>query len=106
MSKYYIPLTEQEELSLRQLATQPGFEVLFKLLQMQSLDAQSEAMDCTEGDAKKRLLVLSDAQATVRVVSNIIKKLAAYQNQIQQQTISEIAEVAIIQNIWNDERTN
>ena len=42
----------------------------------------------------------------MRVVSNIIKKLAAYQNQIQQQTISEIAEVAIIQNIWNDERTN
>ena len=105
MSKYYIPLTEQEELSLRQLATQPGFEVLFKLLQMQSLDAQSEAMDCTEGDAKKRLLVLSDAQATVRVVSNITKKLVGYQNQIQQQTLSDLEEAGIIQNIWN-ERTN
>ena len=105
MSKYYIPLTEQEELSLRQLATQPGFEVLFKLLQTQSLDAQSEAMDCTEGDAKKRLLVLSDAQATVRVVSNITKKLVGYQNQIQQQTLSDLEEAGIIQNIWN-ERTN
>jgi hypothetical protein len=105
MSKYYIPLTEQEELSLRQLATQPGFEVLFKLLQMLSLDAQSEAMDCTEGDAKKRLLVLSDAQATVRVVSNLTKKLIGYQNQMQQQILSEVEEEAIINNIWN-ERTN
>ena len=105
MSKYYIPLTEQEELSLRQLATQPGFEVLFKLLQMLSLDAQSEAMDCTEGDAKKRLLVLSDAQATVRVVSNLTKKLAGYKSQIQQPTLSDLEEAGIIQNIWN-ERTN
>ena len=84
MTKYYLPLTEQEILKIRQLATQPGYEVIFKLLQMESLDAQGKAMDCTEGDAKQRLLILSDAQATVRIVSNLIKKLASYQNIIQQ----------------------
>ena len=84
MTKYYVPLTEQETLSLRQLATQPGYEVIFKLLQMESLDAQSAAMECTEPDRNKRLLLLSDAQATSKVVSNLIKRLASYQNVIQQ----------------------
>ena len=84
MTKYYVPLTEQETLSLRQLATQPGYDVIFKLLQMESLDAQSAAMECITANAKERLLILSDAQATARVVSSLIKKLASYQNVIQQ----------------------
>jgi len=99
MTKYYLPLTEQETLSLRQLANQPGYDVIFKLLQMESLDAQSAAMESTDKDAKQRLLILSDAQATVRIVSNLIKKLASYQSVIQ----ADVAhgDLEIIENLWD-----
>lgn len=76
--KNYIPLSEQEELVLRQLAMQPGsLEIIFKLLQMTSLDAQADAIECT-GSREERLMKLTDAQATAKVVSKLMQKLAAY----------------------------
>jgi RNA polymerase-interacting CarD/CdnL/TRCF family regulator len=83
MTKYIVKLTEQEEMALRQLAIQPGFEVIFKLLQGESLDAQTAAMECADPDEKKRLLMLTDAQATAKVVSNLTRKLASYREIIQ-----------------------
>lgn len=83
MTRYIVKLTEQEELSLRQLAIQPGFEVIYKLLQGESLDAQTAVMECTEPDEKKRLLMLSDAQATAKVVSRLTQKLNLYRTPIQ-----------------------
>ena len=83
MTKYIVKLSEQEEMALRQLAMQPGFEVIFKLLQTESLDAQSNAMDC-QGNKEERLMALTDAQATVKVVSSLIRKLAAFREAIEE----------------------
>lgn len=99
--KNYIPLSEQEELSLKQLANQPGYPVIFKLLQQISLDAQAEAMDCKDADRNKRLMVLADAQATNDVVNRLIQKLARYQVLEQVQVMDEAA--AIIANLWTKE---
>lgn len=97
MTRYIVKLTESEELAIRQLAIQPGFEVIFKLLQGESLDAQTAAMECTDPDQRKRLMILTDAQVTARVVSNLIRKLAAYQPplQVEPEKVPEIFE-----NIW------
>src|SRR5690348_12821439 len=106
MTKYIVKLTEQEELNLRQLAIQPGFEVIFKLLQGESLDAQTKAMECDDPEAKKRLLLLSDAQSTARVVGNLIRRLAAYQNPIKAEAVPN-PDMDIIENLWPvPERTN
>ena len=78
MTRYEVKLTEQEELALRQLAMQPGFDALLKLLAGESLEAQMEAMGCLDPDDKKRLLKLTDAQATARIVSSLTQKLASY----------------------------
>lgn len=105
MTKYIVKLTEQEEMNLRQLALQPGFEVIFKLLQGESLDAQTAAMECTDPEAKKRLMLLTDAQVTAKVVSNLTRRLAAYQQNLGQ--ITEETSAEIIENIWTiPERTN
>lgn len=105
MTRYIVKLTEQEELNLRQLALQPGFEVIFKLLQGESLDAQTRAMECEDPEAKKRLMLLTDAQVTAKVVSNLTRRLASYQQPLAQATPEEQA--AIIENLWNSpERTN
>lgn len=89
MTRYEVKLTEQEVLNLRQLISQPGAEVIFKLLQVESLDAQSKAMECS-GSQEQRLLALSDAQSTARIVSNLTRKLAAYGRQIEVATPEEI----------------
>jgi hypothetical protein len=99
MTQYIVKLTEQEELTFRQIAMQPGFEVIFKLLQAESLDAQAKAMDCEEPEAKKRLMLLTDAQATQRVVGRLTRKLAAYQAPMQQEM--KHPDVELIENIWN-----
>lgn len=105
MTKYIVKLTEQEELNLRQLALQPGFEVIFKLLQGESLDAQTKAMECDDPEAKKRLMLLTDAQVTAKVVSSLIRRLAAYQ-QISTPVLEEQAQ-EIIENLWTPpERTH
>lgn len=100
MTRYIVKLSEQEELSLRQIATQAGFEVIFKLLQGESLDAQTNAMECTDPDPAKRLLILSDAQCTARIVSNLTRKLAGYQNQLQAPDIPH-GELEIFENVWD-----
>jgi RNA polymerase-interacting CarD/CdnL/TRCF family regulator len=106
MTRYIVKLSEQEELALRQLATQQGFEVIFKLLQGESLDAQTKAMECEDTDEKKRLLVLMEAQTTARIVSNLTRKLANYQNALQP-TPEEHGHLDIIENVWDTpERTN
>lgn len=81
MTHYIVKLSEQEELSLRQLTVQPGFDALLKLLQGESLSAQSEAMQC-DGAKETRLLKLGDAQATVKVVSSLTKKLCSYRDAV------------------------
>jgi len=86
VTKYIVKLTEHEELTIRQLALQPGFDVIFKFLQGESLDAQSVAMDCTDPDERKRLMLLTDAQSTARVVSNLTRKLAGYREILQPPT--------------------
>ena len=98
--RYIVKLTEQEEMSLRQLATQPGFEVIFKLLQGEALDAQTEAMECSDPDPNQRLLKLTDAQATSRIVSNMTRRLAAYQvlPEVTQPTQDDA--LAFIANEW------
>jgi hypothetical protein len=105
--RYAIQLSEQEILYLKQLAAQPGFEPLLKLLQVESLDAQSDAMDCEELDDHKRSLALLKAQVTRIVVSNITKKLCAYR-ELLIPTQEEQPELArIIDNVWDTpERTN
>jgi hypothetical protein len=106
VTKYLVKLSEQEELSLRQLATQPGFDVIFKFLQGESLDAQSAAMDCEDLDERKRLVALSDAQRTAKVVSNLIRKLAAYREAIQA-PIEEKPEEELFERLWDaPERTH
>ena len=99
MTKYIVKLTEQEELTLRQLAVQAGFEVLFKLLQGESLDAQTAAMEC-RGTQEERLLKLAHAQATAEVVGNLIRKLVSYQNVIEP-TVEEIIEDPLGFNLFN-----
>lgn len=78
MTRYEVKLSEQEEMALRQLATQAGFDALLKLLAGESFHAQMEAMECTDPDEKKRLTKLTDAQCTARVVSSLTRRLAAY----------------------------
>lgn len=77
MTKYILPLTEQETLNLRQLSLQPGFEPLLKFLQHESFEALEGLQEC-KGNKEQRLLALSDYQSTVRVVSNLTKKLCAF----------------------------
>jgi hypothetical protein len=76
--RYIVKLTEQEELSLRQLAIQPGYEVIFKLLDGEALDAQSNAMECKSLIDQERSMALLKAQDVVEVVSNMKRKLDAY----------------------------
>jgi hypothetical protein len=104
MTRYEVKLTEQEELALRQLATQPGFDALLKLLGGESFHAQQEAMECTEPDDKKRLLKLTDAQCTARIVSHLVQKLAAYREipVPQSEAADELRSIMNVQ--W--ERTN
>jgi hypothetical protein len=78
MTRYIVKLTEQEDLALRQIVAQPGFDVVFKFLQIESLDAQTTAMECLDPDKEKRLLLLTDAQRTAAICSNLTRKLAAY----------------------------
>jgi hypothetical protein len=99
LTRYEVKLSEQEVLNLRQLMTQPGSDALMKLLQGESLDAQTYAMECTDPDEKKRLLLLTDAQATRRVVSNLTRKLFSYREMnLPAPTTEAVAEV--IDNIW------
>lgn len=98
MTKYVVKLTEQEELSLRQLMRNPDADVLLKLLQGESFDAQTAAMECTDPDEKKRLLLLTDAQATARIVSSLTRKLCAYREVIQ--PTAETGELDIIEDLW------
>lgn len=81
MTKYYVPLTQEEELNLKQLAAQPGFPALFKLLQIESLDAQAVAMEC-KGNSEARLLALSDAQAMKDAVGKLTQRLASYRESL------------------------
>jgi RNA polymerase-interacting CarD/CdnL/TRCF family regulator len=97
--KYIVKLTEQEEMNLRQLMIQPGAEVIFKLLQMESLDAQASAMNCVDPDEKRRLLLLTDAQRTAQVVSSLTRKLNAYREIVEGPAFAEADE--IITNLWN-----
>jgi len=74
---YIIPLTEQEELNLRQLTMHPGYPALLKLAHSESFSAQAEAMAC-KGTSEQRLLALSDAQAMAAAVSRLTQKLEGY----------------------------
>lgn len=76
--RYEVKLTEQEELNLQQLTVHPGYPVLLKLLQMEKLDAVSEAMGCTELSIEKRALALTDAQRTDIVVGKITNRLERF----------------------------
>lgn len=102
MTRYIVKLTEQEELNLRQLAIHPGFEVLLKLLQMESLDSQTAAIECTDPDRNKRLMMLGDAQATAKVVSNLTRKLSAYREQLEPAAQFDRA-MDIVEELWNKE---
>jgi hypothetical protein len=82
MTKYYVPLTEQEKLSIRQLATQPGFEVIYKLLQMESLDAQAEAMECKSPKMEERAMAQMQAQVAKDIVSSLTNKLDSYRQSV------------------------
>lgn len=104
MAKYVVKLSEQEELNLRQLTVQPGFDALLKMLQGESLDAQTAAMDCTDLDDRKRSLALLQAQVTRNVVSNLTQKLCAYRELLV--TPAPVGESELISNIWDKERTN
>ena len=106
MTRYITKLTEQEEMSLKQLVAQPGFEPLIKLLQFESLLAQSRAMECTSADRNERLMALTDAQRTAEVVSNLTIKLYGYREQLLPQTEEE--QDPFITELWErkGERTN
>lgn len=101
MTKYIVKLTEQEEMALRQLMLEPAADVLLKLLQGESFDAQTAAMECEDPDEKKRLRLLTDAQATARIVSSLTRKLCAYRESLQPK--EETGELEIIQNVWSTE---
>lgn len=78
MTRYHVKLSMQQELDLRQMTTHPGYDALLILLQGESLDMQAKAMEFEDPDEKKRLQLLTDAQATKRVVSSITQKLSGY----------------------------
>lgn len=75
---YDLKLTEEEVMHLRQMVLQPGFEVLLKFLQLESLNAQGKALDYEEPDNSKRLILLDDARATKRVVKSLTHTLCNY----------------------------
>lgn len=79
MTEYIVKLTEQEELNLRQLVMQPGFEPLLKLLAGESLSLQSEAMECSSLVAEELSLALIKAQVGAKIVSKFTRKLCSYQ---------------------------
>jgi len=106
MRTYYVPLTEQEELNLRQMAGHPGFPILFKLLQMEALNAQSVLMECKEADPEARLLALADAQAMSLVVTKLTHKLESYRAAIDAPMTKQDVE-EIFGDVWTvGERTN
>lgn len=78
MAKYEVKLTENEVLQLRQQVMQPGFDVVFKFLQVEAFHAQAVAMECTDPDAQKRLMALTDAQAMSKAVSSLTARLNGY----------------------------
>ncbi len=103
MTRYIITLSEQEELSLKQLVTQPGFEPMMKLFQSISLDAQSKAMDCESKDVRERSQVLLEAQVTRDVVSNITHRLYAYREALLPDMPDDVQRI-IDDNLWMKER--
>ena len=88
MTRYEVKLTEQEELSLKQLVIQVGFDVVFKFLQIESLNAQTEALQCKSLVAEERSTALMKAQVTADVVSNLTQRLAGYRH-LDVQTTTE-----------------
>jgi hypothetical protein len=103
--KYIVKLSEQEEMNLRQLALHPGFDPLLKLLQGESLAAQALAMECEDLDREKRLLALSDAQRTAKVVSNLTRKLVSYREILQVPAVGAEPDLAVLENLWDREGT-
>jgi len=98
-TRYEEKLSEQEVLNLRQLMTQPGSDALLKLLGIESLNAQMRVMEFEEADEKKRLLLLSDAQATRRIVNSLTRKLFSYREMnMPAPTMEQVAEV--VENLW------
>ena len=104
MTKYIVKLTEQEELSIKQMMLTPGADVLLRLLQIESLDAQAEAMECN-GTGEQMLLALAHAKATKKVTSNLTKKLWAYRESMSPVIPQEAEEDPMGLNILNI-RTN
>ncbi len=56
----------------------PGFDPLLKLLQGESLDAQSAAMECKSLKMEERAVAQMQAQVAVEVVGNLTRKLCSY----------------------------
>lgn len=83
MTKYIVKLSEQEELNLRQLTLQPGFESLLKLFQGESLDAQSTAMECKSLKMEERAMAQMQAQVAVEIIGNLTRKVCAYREAMQ-----------------------
>jgi hypothetical protein len=97
---YVVKLSEQEELNLRQVMQHVGADAVIKLLQGESLAAQAEAMDCTDADSKKRLQLLTDAQAMRKAVSKLTQKLYSYRA-LDIPATPSVEEVSqVIDNIW------
>jgi len=100
VTRYEVKLSEQEILNLRQLMTQPGSDALLKLFQAESLYAQTRVMECEDADEKKRLLLLTDAQATCKVVSNLTRKLFSYREMNIPEPTPETVISEALYDIW------
>lgn len=107
MAKYIVKLSEQEELNLRQLTLQPGFDSLLKLLQGESLDAQSAAMECKSLKMEERAMAQMQAQVAVEIIGNLTRKVCAYREAlVAPQPVDSEDELGLIANLWEKERAN
>ena len=99
--RYEVKLTDQEELELRQMLMGPGFPVLLKFLQIKSLNAQADAMEC-KGNKDQRLLVLLDAQAMAKISNELTRELAQFRRVPGIEISDEESE--IISNLWKGDK--
>lgn len=98
MAKYVIPLTDEEELNLRQFTKQPVFPVVLKLLQQLAFDEQNDLMEAKEKTKEAELLNLLKARATKKAVDAIARKLMSYCDMSQPEQADELDP---LKEMWN-----
>lgn len=83
MATIYIPkIDDQDIINLQALVLHPGYISLLKLLDVEVFRAQAEAMQCKNNDPAVRLQVLTEAQVTSEVSSNLKVRLDSFKIEV------------------------